>query len=188
MTRYSYYSKYFLKKKYNSQNNFILDSLQKTSNIDKVQIQVSFKDIFFKKNNYIPYISYLIEFFSTQKVMYGFSKSDISFWRLRKKDIVSLFITLKKQSILNFLEKFVSFYAPKIIIADNKQVISFKNYVSFDITDFQIFNEINTEIFKIQESKLNLSRINFKVIIIFKSDNKKDKLNCLREFQIPFYF
>lgn len=186
MFRYSYYSKYFLNKKYNSQNNFILKSQKNIPFIEKVQIQMSFKDVFFKKSNYIPYIIYLMEFFSNQKVMYGFSKSDVSFWRLRKKDLVSIFVTLRNQSIIIFLEKIVTFYIPKIMINDEKQIISHKNYISFDIKDFQIFNEINTEIFKIQESKLDISKVNFKVIIVFNTFNRDNKFNCLRDYQIPF--
>lgn len=189
MTRYFYYSNFFAKKKAISQNNFQLYSNKPFQKIKKVQIQVSFKDIFFNIDKYIPYIVYLIEFFSNQKSTYGFSKSDVSFWRLRKKDIVSLFVTLRQEPIYNFIEKFVIFYSPKVLLNDNTiKVICNKNYVSFNITNFQFFNEVNTEIFKIQESKLKLSKLNIKVIVIFSSIKKKSKLNYLRDFQIPFYF
>jgi len=188
MTRNFYYAKYFSNKQNLSQNYFALEPFQPAATIKKIYIQVSFKDLFFQTTDYVPYFLFILEFFSNIKVSYGFSKKDVSFWRLRKKAIVSLFITLRGSIVTHFLEKFVTFYFPKVVLVDNHDVVSIKNYLVFNISNFQYFNEFSSEIFKTQESILQLSQIKFKVIVVFNSYNNQNKYNALREFQVPFYF
>lgn len=182
MFRYPYYSQYFIKKKIKSQN---LGLKKKAAYIKKIYIQISFKNTFFKTYNFLPYFRFIFSFLFNQKVIAGFSKQDVSFWSLRKTNIVSLYVTLRGKNLLIFLEKIVIFYFPKIIIFNKKKIFSYNNFISFHISDFVFFNEISTELFKIQESKI--LGITIQVIFVFNSNDHQSKLNFLRNLKIPFY-
>jgi ribosomal protein L5 len=71
-------------------------------NLEKMVVQISFKDFLFKSSSFISFLLFFIEFITYQKTKFGFSKKDVSYWRLRKKDTVSVYLTIQGKSILFF--------------------------------------------------------------------------------------
>lgn len=179
MTSFNYYNKYFFKKK----SAICRDNLAK---LDKIIIQISFKDVFFKEFPYLSFILYFIEFLTFQKAKFGFSKTDVSFWRLRKKDNVSLYLTLNQKSIYLFIEKLNLFYFSKIAVMQKQKFFFIKkNFVVCTLPNIFILNEFEFENNRVQTSKLSLSNFKLNAIFIFNSSESLAKKNCLRAFKVP---
>lgn len=174
----AYYNKYLHKKKINA-----IPRL--SCNLEKMVVQISFKDFFFKSSSFIPFFLFFIEFITYQKTKFGFSKKDVSYWRLRKKDNVSIYLTIQGKSIFFFIEKLVLFYFPKTIQADHGLFYINKNYIFCKLPNLFVMNELEYENIKIQSSKLSLSNFKITVIFIFDTNNHQSKVNCLRSLRIP---
>ena len=95
--------------------NFTINSLAKreiiflseglsTSAFKKARVNFSYKDSSFSIKNLENSI-FLIEKLFGQKIFLSVSRKDVAFWRLRKKQLVALSITLQKNSVSRFLEK-----------------------------------------------------------------------------------
>jgi ribosomal protein L5 len=148
-------------------------------------VQISFKDFLFKSSSFISFLLFFIEFITYQKTKFGFSKKDVSYWRLRKKDTVSVYLTIQGKSILFFIEKLVLFYFSKTIPIDQSFFYIDKNYIFCKLSNLFVINELEYESIKIQSSKLSLSNFKVAVIFIFDTEDPKRKVNCLRSLQIP---
>jgi len=77
---------------------------------EKIIFQISFKKFFFKAFHLSAFFCFILEFLLVQKVSFNFSSMDLSFWFLRKKNLVSLFLSTRGKNLFFFLEKFIFFF------------------------------------------------------------------------------
>jgi len=97
---------------------------------EKIIFQISFKKFFFKAFHLSAFFCFILEFLLVQKVSFNFSSMDLSFWFLRKKNLVSLFLSTRGKNLFFFLEKFFFFFFLK------KKILGLKNLRLFL---FQLF-------------------------------------------------
>lgn len=173
-----YYYNYFFRKKSNNCEGF-------SCNLKKVIVQVSFKDFFFKESGYLSFLLFFLEFLTFQKANFGFSKKDVSFWRLRKNDNVSLYLTLNQKSISFFIEKLNLFYLSKMVPQGLNFFFIKRNYILCSLPNIFILNELEYENLRVQASKIPLLNFKINLIFIFDTSEPLAKKNCLRSFKIP---
>lgn len=198
MYKYLYNYNNIFKKDFFSQENFFKKNFTKNKDkypkIEKVLIQFSFKRLNFKSNFYLMFFSFLMELITNQKTCFGFSKKDVTFWNVRKNNMVSIYITLRGLKLFSFLERLMMLYFPYSDNYNNQKQKEFDIFNSTTnknikglIIDFTKILEIENEINKHTDSLKNDKTTKFRVIIVFSKNHKpKNNMFLLNFFQIPF--
>lgn len=153
--------------------------------LDRVVVQISFKPNFFNVFKVIPFIVFVIEYLTNQKTKFSYSKSDVSYWKLRKKQIVALHVTLRGQRMNQFIEKFLYMLLPKV---SKTITITFpkSNAFCYYIQNFILFSELERETILFNKKNANFCKYNIAVTFIFKDfypQNVKNGLFFVNQLQ-----
>lgn len=149
----------------------------------KTNIQISFKPQLFKHKK-IVFFMLLLEIIGKQKPIFFYSKKDVSLWRLRKKEIVGIGITLRSQNNWFFLDKFLMQILPMF---NNKGVTgkSYSQILLFYLKNNFFFYELEKEI--LYSSSISEVAKLFETNFTFsfqKPLNKKEFLFFKNSFQL----
>lgn len=155
--------------------------------LSSVIVQISFKSNFFNLTKTIAFIVFVLEFLTGQKPKFSYSKADVSYWKLRKKQLVSIHTTLKGPAMFFFIEKFLFTFLSKL---PNIFFITFPNSSAFCyfISNFIIFNELERESIGFNKKNSILSKFNISVTFVFEEfniDTIKNSLFYVNQIQFP---
>jgi ribosomal protein L5 len=166
---YTFYNYVILR---DSMNQFLV--IAPNSNVlEKVIVHVSFKPNFFKLSKVLAYSLFILEYLTNQKAYFAFSKKDVSIWRLRKTQLVSIYCTLHKHTIFFFLEKFLFTFMPKLKHFSFVELSS-RTAVTVQIRNFMLFSELERESINMTKQNAFFKNYTVSVIFIFSSKNVVD--------------
>ena len=141
--------KFFVQKDYSSQ--FFIKQPRDIPKFKKIIIQLSFANDHFKIPQSLGLFLILLEFLSQQKPTFSFSKKDVALWRLRKRDLVSVFVTLRGKRLLSLLERILITYFCRVRIVEINNIIFKDNVLFIKISDVIVFSEIEKELGNLQQ-------------------------------------
>lgn len=153
--------------------------------LDRVVVQISFKPNFFNVFKVIPFIVFVLEYLTGQKTKFSYSTSDVSYWKLRKKQIVAIHVTLRGQRMFLFIERFLFTLLPKL---SNTLVITFPNSNTFCyfIQNFILFSELERETILFNKKNANFCKFNMAITFVLKNfypQNVKNGLFFVNQLQ-----
>lgn len=184
MPKLKYIYRFFYKKDFLNQFLFFFKGIPY---LKKIIIHVSFKDISFRSHSVIPFLIWALKFLTNQTISFNLSKKDSSFYYFKKKDILSLNITLRDANIYLFLDKLFIFLFNKIEPSFFDSISFNKNIICFGIRDLTLFSEIDSELVEVQKS--HPMKLKTTIFFVFnKSIIKNYNKFFLCSFQIPSNF
>jgi ribosomal protein L5 len=153
--------------------------------LNKIIVHFSFMPNFFKTAKVLPFCLFALEYLTGQKAVFSFSKKDVAVWRLRKKQLVSIYTTLRGTIIINFLEKFLFTFLIK-----NKffKVSALQNNaVVYEVQDFITFSELERESINIVKNNAAFKNYRLCIIVVFAEISKQQDASSffLNSFQFP---
>jgi len=150
MSKLKYNYNFFYKKDFLNQFLFFFKTIPF---LKKIIIHVSFKEFSFRSHSVIPFVIYILKFITNQTAFFSLSKKDSSFYYFKKKDILSLNITLRNKNIFYFLDKLFLFIFNKVEASYFDSIFFNKNIIHFTVSDLTLFNEVDSEILEVQKSQ-----------------------------------
>jgi large subunit ribosomal protein L5 len=148
--------------------------------IEKIILNFGVKETILDKKKLIPVLTAL-ELISNQKYLLTKSRKSIIQFKIRKNHVVGCKVTLRKEKMFTFLDKFITLVLPR--------VRSFKGFplnfdgmgnFSYTLTDLLSFYELDSEYDKFY--KLNPLNIT----IVTTAKNNIESKFLLSSFQMPF--
>jgi ribosomal protein L5 len=136
--------------------------------LKKIIVQISFKSNYFKLSKVLSYSLLVLEYLTNQKATFSFSKKDVAAWRLRKNQLVSVFVTLRGDSIFSFVEKTLFTLFPKISDHTFCELRS-QSTASLVITDFIAFPELEREVINLTKKNSFFGSYKISMIFVFNS-------------------
>jgi large subunit ribosomal protein L5 len=142
--------------------------------ISKIYLNIGFKNANIEKKKLINLIV-LLKLITNQNSSLTRSKKDNIFFKIKKGSIVGCKVTLQKDNIYLFLEKFLIFILPNI---KNLQINS-KNILNFQILNILDFFELKTEFLKFNK----ISSIDVSI-----HTNSKKNIDVLLLYNFFYFF
>ena len=144
--------------------------------LKKIIVQISFKSNYFKLAKIIAYSIFVVEYLTNQKATFSFSKKDVSAWRLRKKQLVSVFVTLRGVAMFSFFEKALFTFFVKLknfslveLSSQSATCLIINNYISF--------TELEREAINLTKKNSFLGNCRVSVIFVFNAKGKDSKFS-----------
>lgn len=147
--------------------------------IEKIVFQFSLKHINFNSQFKLGFYYFFMELLSTQSPLFSFSKKDVSSWSVRKKDVVSIYVTLRGNSIQMFFKKISFLFFPRI-----KPFYSFslktgyKNGVVLLLKNISLFPEIERESSRFKSNPFFSPGSLFSLTFVFKDKSSLKAKKC----------
>ena len=192
LSRFHYFFCFIFVRDYSS-NSFLLF---KDSAIvfKKIIVQLSFSSYHFKSSRSLALFLVFIEFLTHQKPIFSFSKKDVAAWRLRKHDLVSIFVTLRKLRMFFFIERFLLTYLCRLRTLEASSVSLKQTYLDtrlvFKVSDILMFTEFEKELFRFQNKSELFPKGFFLLCSVVVDGHSRFSLQHKRflfsSFQIPF--
>ncbi len=157
------------------------ETVTSTPSINKIDISISHSTIALNKKQLLPVLTAL-EILTGQKATFVRSKKLVPQYNIRKGALIGARVTLKGNSIYNFLEKFILLVLPKLPIDTyfaSKSISKYGN-ISLTIREPLHFFELEKEFEKF--SKIPNVNINIHTTAM----TKQEGLSLLSYLNIPF--
>ena len=123
----------------------------------------------------------LLKLITNQQILCTKSKKNNIHFKIKKGAIMGCKVTLQKQNIYFFLEKFIIFILPNMKDFKGLFLNKKSNVLNFQISNLLNFFELEKEFLKFQ----NLPPLNISIHI--KNKSIKNLLVILNQFNIPIY-
>jgi ribosomal protein L5 len=136
--------------------------------LKKIIVQISFKSNYFKLSKVLSYSLFVLEHLTNQKASFSFSKKDVAAWRLRKNQLVSVFVTLRGDSMFSFVEKTLFTLFPKVPTTIFRELRS-QSAASLVITNFIAFPELEREAMNFTKKNSFFGSYKISMIFVFNS-------------------
>ena len=128
-------------------NKNIIKNFFQIIKINKICINISFKKILVEKEKLLNSVLFL-KLITNQKGKITKSKKNNIFLKIKKNAVIGCKITLRKNNVNFFLEKFIFFILPEIDKNLVKKIN--KNIINFKINNILDFIEVKKEFFRFQ--------------------------------------
>jgi large subunit ribosomal protein L5 len=133
--------------KYNLITKYNFNNIFKIPKIEKIILNIGFKNSAINKKKIIPIIL-LLKLIINQTVLLTKSKKNKIVFKIKKGTITGCKITLRNQNLYEFLEKFIIFILPNF---KNPIKINKNNILTFQIKNILNFFELEKEFLKFQK-------------------------------------
>lgn len=173
------YSMYNKKIIINFQKKFPNINIHKIPKLLKIQVSTNL-GIKAQNENFFKKALEEIRLITGQHPKILYSKKAISNFKIRKKMLIGLTVSLRKYRMYNFLEKLIKIVLPRIKDFKGFNLSNFDNFgnYTFGISDQSIFPEID---FNDIDAKRG-----FNITFCTNTINKNESLFLLKEFGFPF--
>ena len=144
--------------------------------LKKIIVQISFKPNFFKLSKIMAYSIFVLEYLTNQKATFSFSNKDVAAWRLRKKQLVSVFVTLRGVSMFSFFEKTLFTFFVKL---KNFNLVELRSQsaTSLAINNYMSFTELEREAINLTKKNSFLGSYRISVIFVFYVNGTNPKIS-----------
>lgn len=160
---------------------FNYHSVESIPKMEKIVINVSFKEALTDKSKWFP-VLLALQLITGDKYIIRKARQSISSFRLRQNATIGCKVVLKDKKMYSFLENLVYLGLPKIKLFEGFSTKSFdpKGNYSFSVNETSIFYELEEQLEMFDDLTA------FNVTIVFDNSTVIESKILLSAFQIPF--
>ena len=155
-------------------------NIMELPSINKIILNTT-SNLFVQDKKYILPALVALEFITGQKIKYTSAKKSIATFKIRQNQILGCKITLRNQSMYNFLSKFIIIIAPRVRDFSGiiKKIVHNHIHFTLGIKNLMIFPELENH-FELFETCKGLN-----ITLSISTKKANDALLLYSAFQIP---